>query len=255
LVRSEGLKRYAWILILAAAACKPLVQAPVKAMKRAIEIEPKVEATVVTIQTSLQPQNRTFSHSIFIANGRARSSDELDHWRLFDFQRNRITYVDDLTKTYYTVPIRRTPQVADDGRLRPVLEATDQKRILHGVEATQFLIRMGGYQRQLWIGYPPAIPPELFAMMHTADDGLPRITGFPLLEHAELPFGKSKMIVDRSVVKIEQRDVPESLLKVRNDYKEVTAPGARRPPVSSPPPDRSTPATGSQSSATVQKTP
>ena len=237
------------------AGCKPVIQAPVKAVARAIE--PKIQATVVTIQTSLQPQNKTFQHSIFIANGRARSNDELDHWRLFDFKHDRVTYVDDLKKTYYTLPAgaeRSTASSAADGS-GPQITTTGAKKVLHGVEATQFLIRLGAYQRELWIGYPPAIPPELFAMMRTADDGLPKITGFPLLDHAELPYGRSKLVVDHNVVSIDEREVPESVLNVRSDYKEIKAPGARRPPSSLPPGDQSTPATESQPSSTGQRTP
>ncbi len=79
-------------------------------------------------------------------------------------------------------------------------------------------------------------------MMNASDDGLSKVRGFPLVDHAELPYGKSKLVVDRTVVKIENRDVPESLLIISSDYKEITAPGARRPPAASPPPDRNTPA-------------
>jgi len=42
--------------------------------------------TVVTIQTTIQPANKTYTHTLVIANDRARSSDEVDEWRLFDFR-------------------------------------------------------------------------------------------------------------------------------------------------------------------------
>src|SRR5258706_2464444 len=61
---------------------------------------PQVKATVVTIMTVLQPQTRTFTHTLVIAGNRARSGDELDHWRLFDLSKNEVTFVDDLAKTY-----------------------------------------------------------------------------------------------------------------------------------------------------------
>ena len=220
------------------AACKPVVKGPVKAIVRAVE--PKIQATVVTIQTTLQPQNKILSNSIVIGNGRARSDDEVDHWRLFDLQQNRVTYVNDLTKTYYTVTAKT---VEDSGPpLPPQFVPTDAKRVLQGVEATQYVIRVGAYQRELWIGNPPSIPEQLFGMMNASDEELPKVRGFPLADHAELPYGKSKLVVDRTVMKIEQRNVPESLLNVSSDYIEVRAPGARRPPASSPPPDRNTPA-------------
>src|SRR5512141_1930879 len=64
--------------------------------RRAIRGEPSVEATVVTIQTTIQPENRTFTHSLVIGADRARSGDEVDRWRLFDFKSDRVTFVDDI---------------------------------------------------------------------------------------------------------------------------------------------------------------
>jgi hypothetical protein len=222
------------LCLLLAVACGPVRVVEKKVISR-IEPEPQMVATVVTVQTSLQPQNKIFQHSIVIANGHARSSDAIDHWRLFDLAQNRVTYVDDLEKTYYT--IASTPQNASEIAGAPT--PTGEKRVLLGVEATQFLIRLGGFQRELWIGSPPQIPPNLFGMIDTK---FAKVTGFPLIDHAELPYGKTKMTLERIVLKIEQRDVPQSSLDIPSDYKEVTAPGARRRPASSPPPDRSTPA-------------
>ena len=200
-------------------------------------VEPQISATVITVRTILQPQKRAFTHSIVIAEGRARSGDEVDRWRLFDLEHNRVTVVDDLARTYYIEAAR-----ADERGGSPQLIATGAKQVLQGVEATQYLIRLGGYQRQLWIGSPPSVPPNLSAMMHSSDDPLSKLPGFPLIDHAELPYGKSTLIVDRRVVKIEQRNVPKSWLTVRSSYKEITAPGANHPPVSSPQRNQSIPA-------------
>ena len=229
-VRPEkALRMTWWLCLLLATACQP-----VKVVEKKIVagVQPQMQATVITIQTSLQPQKKIFQHSIVIANGRARSSDEIDRWRLFDLAQNRVTYVDDIERTYYSVPFK-PPDVAPPG-------PTGSKRSILGVEAAQYLIRLGGYQRELWMGAPPQIPPNLFGMI---DSEFAKLPGFPLVDHAELPYGKTKMMLDRSVVKIEQRDVPQSSLAIPSDYKEITAPGARRPPASSPPPGRSTPAT------------
>src|SRR5262249_13881332 len=149
LVRSKGL-----IALAALVACsKPIAKLPQRAISAALE--PTVPATVITIQTSLQPQNRTITHSIVIANNLARSDNELDRWRLFDLDKNTITYIDDVARTYYTVPYRAdTPQAE-------AIVATGQKRMLQGVETAQFVLRVGGYQRQLWIGEPPSVPPQL----------------------------------------------------------------------------------------------
>jgi hypothetical protein len=218
--------------VLAFLACsKPIAKLPQRAISA--ELEPTVPATVITIQTILQPQNRTITHAIVIANNRARIDNELDRWRLFDLQNNAITYVDDLAKTYYTLPYQPGQPAA--------VVATGAKKMLRGVEASQFLVRVGGYQRQLWIGAPPSVPPQLFGMMNAEFAAL---RGFPLIDHAELPYGKSKLVVDNSVVKIEQKNVPLSLLNVRSEYKQITVPGASRPPVSSPPRGQSIPRAG-----------
>jgi hypothetical protein len=206
--------------------------------------EPTVAATVLTIRTSLQPQKKTITHTIAIANGHARADNELDRWRLFDLDHNAITYVDDLAKSYYTTPA--SPASA------PQMIATGAKRVIQGVEASQFLIRMGAYQRELWIGAPQSVPPQLFGMI---DARFAAVRGFPLVDHAELPYGKSKLVVDRTVVKIEQKNVPQSFLNVASDYQNVTAPAASRPPASSRPSDRNTPAEGSQPSSTTRKSP
>src|SRR5262245_43253690 len=81
------------LLFLACTACKP-AQPAVR--------EPQMRATVVTIRTTIQPDNKTFTHTIVIANDRARSTDELDFWRLFDTKANTVTFVDDATKTVRT---------------------------------------------------------------------------------------------------------------------------------------------------------
>ncbi len=253
------MRRCACALLLVAACSKQAVQAPLRKIEGLAE--PTIQATVVTIQTSLQPQNKALTHSIVIANGLARSDDELDRWRLFNLDQNSITFVDDLAKTYYTVPVDVGPRPSaaaegggptwvQTGAKRPSAAAegggptwvqTGAKRVVNGVEASQFLIRMGAYQRELWIGAPPSIPQQLFAMMN-AD--LSTIRGFPMLDHSELSYGKSKLVVDRSVVKIEQKNVPQSLLTLRSDYKNITAPAVSHPPASSPRPGQNTRAAG-----------
>jgi len=65
LVRRKGL-----ILILALAAfagCKAEVKKPAVAIA-----VPQVRATVITIETKVQPDNKTFTHSIVIAGDKAR---------------------------------------------------------------------------------------------------------------------------------------------------------------------------------------
>ena len=218
--------------------------------------EPKIRATVVTIQTSIQPANKTYTHTIFIANDRARSGDEVDEWRLFDFAQKRVTFVDDLTGTYRNEPFDEvvTLHRADmarslpDGMPRAQFTVTGAQKTLQGVAARQSVIRLGAYQRELWIASHPLIPEGLFAMqqaseplssplagvMRAADEALLSVKGFPFSDHAELPYENQKLVVDNVIVKIDQRDVPASWLTVRADYRELhsTTAGAGKPPQS-----------------------
>src|SRR5687768_4124090 len=54
----------------------------------------QMRATVVTIKTTLQPSNRTTTHTILVGPEIARSTDEAGTWRLYDFKQNRIIFVD-----------------------------------------------------------------------------------------------------------------------------------------------------------------
>jgi hypothetical protein len=250
LVRRE---RVIGALFIAFIACKPAAPPPAK---RPAAAGPQTRATVVTIQTTIQPGNKTTSHTLVIANGRARRSDELDSWRLFDLANDRVTFVNDVEKTFRTVPGK---QLAKDRRgalgdplpddlPHAQIAATNTKKTLQGVTATQSVVRLGGYTHELWIGQHPLIPPQLYAMivasqspssplvpvMKNVDEALMNVRGFPLAEHSELVYGDKKMTVDRQVTKIEQRDVPAWWLNVRGDYKDVTikAPDERPQPAS-----------------------
>jgi len=215
----------------------------------------KTRATVVTIRTTIQPGNKAYEHTIVIANGRARSGDELDRWRLFDFANERVTFVDDVNKTFRTVPMATLVHdrlAAIDDKLpdtipRAQFVATNAAKSIAGVNAKQSVIRLGGYVHELWIGAHPSIPPQLFPMMiasrapsspyepvmKSVDRALMDVKGFPLAEHSELPYGNKKMVVDKSVVAIDQREVPDWWLNVSRDYKDV-APKPVTAPAASP---------------------
>jgi hypothetical protein len=204
--------------------------------------EPTVRATVVTIQTTIQPANKTYTHTIVIANNRARSTDEVDQWRLFDFAQKQVTVVDDIAKTirvqsFADAIATRRAAVAHpvpDGMPRAQFTVTNEQKTLQGVATKQSVIRLGAYQRELWIGSHPLIPRGLFAMLQAtepassplagvtraADEALLEVQGFPLADHAELPYENKKLVVDNMVVKIEQRDVPAALLTVNGKYTE-----------------------------------
>jgi hypothetical protein len=273
--RSTGLPILALILI-ACGGCQPKITHP----PRLSAVEPKTRATIVTIRTTVQPANRSFVHSLVIANDRARSGDEVDSWRLFDLKSQTVTYVNDVTKTYRSVPLativaqRRSTMAQPLQEEIPLVEfaVTGAKRVVDGVETSQSVIRAGGYVRELWIGSHPQIPEGLFAMMTAsapvsspiapmmkqADAALIEVKGFPLIDHSELPMGDKTLVVEHSVVKVDQRDIPQSWLNVPRSYQglpQTTEPGAHPPSSSSPPRDQTTPAAESRSSATTRTVP
>jgi hypothetical protein len=226
------------ILFLLLLACNPPSHTPAQSSN-----EPKIHATVVTIQTTIQPSNKSYVHTLLIANDRASSGDEVDEWRLFDFRQKQVTFVDDLAKTHrnesfddvVTSHRERFARDIPDGIPRAQFDVTGVQKTLQGVLAKQSIIRCGAYRRELWIASHPLIPKGLFAIlqasapvssplagvMRAVDDALLEVQGFPLADHAELPYENTKMIVDNTVVKIEQRDVPASWLKIGVDYREV----------------------------------
>jgi hypothetical protein len=214
--------------------------------------EPKVRATVITIRTTIQPANKVFTHTLVIANDRARSSDEIDRWRLFDLGQKRVTFVDDLGKTYRSVPFEEVvashraalAQPLPEGMPHAQFVTSGAQKTLQGVPSRQSTIRIGAYQRDLWIATHPLIPPDLFAIMQAsgpvssplagvmrqADEALLNVQGYPLDDHAELPFENTKLVVDNTVISIEQRDVPAGWLNVSNAYKEEkSAPEIAKP--------------------------
>jgi len=222
----------ATLLILAA--CKPQITKHPPTPAPAV---PQIRATVVTIETRTQPDNKTFTHTIVIAGDKARSLDEVDHWRLFDLKSNEVTFVDDIAKSY-RVASRQSlleerkktmSEPLPDGIPRATIGATRESKVLQGVNATLWTVRAGAYVRELWIGEHPAIPPNLFSlmaasdqpstplapMMRAVDDALIASHGFPLAEHAELPYLNKKLVVDKSVTKIESKNVDASLFDTR----------------------------------------
>jgi hypothetical protein len=239
--------------------------------------EVQVPATVITVETRVQPDNHTFRHRIIIAGGLARSDDEFDRWRLFDFANQRVTWVDDIARTLRSQPLEDAASERRKAAEGPVPDhapraefiRTGVTRTVAGVPTTQVIVRAGGYEREMWIGQPQNVPAGLFAaffatepadgkyepIMREVDDALLDLRGFPMTDHAELPYGESKLVVDRNVVRIERKNVPQSLLQVDSTYREITAPGENLPPGASPPPGRNTPEGESQSSSTTRRNP
>ena len=232
------------LIVVLAILCVTCKRAPEKPATPAPGGGPQVRATVVTIRTTLVPAERTFTQTLVIAKDRARHTGEQDQWRLFDLKARRVTFVDDVAKTYRTEPlaaIAKSRQAALAAALPPhypriELRATKETRALLGITAKETVIELGAYKRQLWIGDHPAIPDELFAMMQLsdppssplapmmkgADAALSAVRGFPLLDRSEVGYGNTRHIVERTVLAVGQKEVPAALLDVPRGYKDVT---------------------------------
>jgi hypothetical protein len=241
------------LVVLLCLSCKPPAPSKPGAATATAPAGPQLRATVVTIETKLAAPDRTLRHTITIANGRARSSDELDRWRLFDLTNNRVTFVDELEQTVRTVDAKqltadRRGSLADDDEVPDGLPRAEvvrgaTPRAVLGVNANELVVRLGAYERHLWIAQHDAIPPQLFAMMQAsepvatplapvmraADEALLAVRGFPLEDHAELPYGDRKMIVDRKVVSIAQANVPAALFDVNPAWRQLAAPRPAAP--------------------------
>ena len=257
--------RYAVAAVALIVACGKPVQ-ELRKVVRDSRRGPQVLATVVTVRTTLQPANKATTTTIVIADDLARSTEEVGEWRLFDLKENRVAFVNDFAKTYRYESLESMRDRHADATSEPVSDkiprieysSTNAHRDILGVPATQSVVKLGGYQREIWIGSHPLIPPQLFALMQASrppgpdapvskrlDDALLSMRGFPLADHAELPYAQTKIVVDRDVVSIERKNVTASLLDIPESYREVKpqARPAPRPRPVAPPPAPATTAT------------
>jgi hypothetical protein len=205
---------------------------------------PTVRATVITLRTTIEPGKRSLLHTIVVAGDRARSTAEHDTWRLFDTKARTVTIVDEIDRTIRTEAlesIEKKREAAMKSELPAgypavTIHITDERRPILGVTARKSVIESGGYRRELWLGEHAAIPEGLFAMMQSAevpssplapmmrrvDEVLREVKGFPLVDHSEVPYGDKKIVVDRSVLSVTQRDVPQTMLAIPAQYRDVS---------------------------------
>lgn len=228
------------LLAVCIAACKP---APKPAATKSGAAGPQIAATVVSIRATAEPGNKVTTHELLIANGRARSTREQDVWRLFDTKAGTVTTVDDIEKTIRVDQLqallqrrRATLAAAIPAHYPRATLTRGQRKPILGANAQQTVIKVGTYQRELWIADHPSIPDELFAMMlasdapstplapivRRVDEELLRVRGFPLADRAELPYGDAKMVSERTVTGIAPRQVPEAMLAVPRGYRDLT---------------------------------
>jgi len=199
-----------------------------------------MRATVVTIRTTIEPDKKTYTHAIVIADGLARNTGELDQWRLFDTKKKSVTFVDDIAKTTRTESFESLLEKHRAALAEDLPDHYPRARVT--ADAKRVVIEVGNYRRELQLTENRAIPNELFAMMiasdsassplapmmRASDDALTRTRAFPLLDHSEMPYGDKKRIVDRAVISIAQKNVAESMLRVPGGYRNVTPkPSAR----------------------------
>jgi hypothetical protein len=233
-------RRLSILLVAVCIACKPAQQQSTTTPAAA---GPSVRATVITVRTTIHPQNRVHEQAVVVAGDLVRDTAERDTWRLYDVKAQTVTFVDDVDKTVRTEPLaklRRERTAAMAGAVpafhpRPALRRGGTKTI-QSATAQQWLITSGTYKRELWMAEHPSIPSGLFAMMlaserissplapimRDVDAALAQTKGFPLVDRSEIPAGNPPMIVERSVIGIAQKDVPQALVSVPKGYRDLT---------------------------------
>jgi hypothetical protein len=249
LVRSKRtLKQIALLVVVAAlAACGEAPTQPPAARKL-----PQIEATVVTLRTTVTGSDRAVIHRVVASDGKARIGNELDRWRLFDFTNKTVTFVDEVERSFRTetfdavLATRRTAtSKALPGQLpRARVESSQETRTIAGVPGQRHSILLGAYRRDLWLSREPVVDPMFFTILSATEpieaefagimrDAYPRLAalrGFPLLDRSELPVGAELVIAERIVEKIEQTSIPAVWLQIPEGYedKTPTAPAGNR---------------------------
>lgn len=205
---------------------------------------PQVQATVITIRTTIEPEKTSRQHAIVATADHARSTQEQDLWRLFQLGDDRVVFVDDVAKTVRERSLevlRQEKKQSLSGNLPPHyprarLVVTEERRTILGVEARKHVIESGSYRRELWIAEHPAIPSSLFAnmvvsarattplapMMRSVEEALMQVRGFPLVDRTEMTWGDTRKVIERAVVRIEKKPVPAALLDPPDDYRALT---------------------------------
>jgi hypothetical protein len=205
---------------------------------------PTQRATAVTIRTTIKPEERTFTQMLVISGDQARDTGERDVWRLYDTKANTVTFVDDIAKTFRTESLQKliaqrraaTKDALPSYFPHAKVARPGTKKPMQGATAELLAIESGAYKRELWLAEHPAIPRGLFAMIYASDAPTPPLApmmrevdealiatrGFPLADHAEVPVAKNKLIVDRIVISIGPRDVPQSVMAIPKGYRDLT---------------------------------
>ncbi|MFN2441831.1 MAG: DUF4412 domain-containing protein [Thermoanaerobaculia bacterium] len=210
---------------------------------------PTVEAKVLTIRESHHPPTRAFLSPIVVFGSKVRIGTDLDQWRLFDLEAQTVTWVDEIARTYRTVSAadlarrrQRQLRTAVPGGI-PLIEggSTGLEAELEGVAAEQWLMKLGGYEREIWLSKEPLagsgflrmwltsepISEPYAGVMRNVDGALMRQDGFPVYERTAFTWEGGAMVSRRRLVSIETRQVSASLFEIPSDYLDVSLPGMR----------------------------
>lgn len=210
---------------------------------------PTVEAKVLTIRESSHPPTRAFLSPIVVWGSKVRIGADLDHWRLFDLEAETVTWVDDIAGTYRTVRVadlvsrrQRQLRAAVPGGI-PLLEGGPTGRAVEveGIAAEQWLMKLGGYEREVWLTKEPLAGEGFFRMwlvsepineayagvLRNVEGALMRQDGFPVYERSTFVWDGGEMVSRRRLVSIATRQVSASLFEIPADYRDVTPPALR----------------------------
>jgi hypothetical protein len=217
---------------------------------------PRVRATTLVIHTNLLPERRALLHLVIWGEGKARLGNELDRWRLFDLQNNTVTFVDDIERTYQTETLasllRKKRRLLRENLPESIpvaeFENTPHQQQFDSFHALLSTARLGGYQRSLWMSTDVPVPEQLFSLIAASDtlstpyapamaqvvEGMLKLKGFPVIDRSDVTYGDQTHVVEKRLLRVEERMVPASWLQVPADYKDLTPKPTspdRRPPL------------------------
>lgn len=210
---------------------------------------PTVEARVLTIRESHHPPTRAFLSPIVVWGSKVRIGTDLENWRLFDLEAQTVTWVDEIAGTYRTVSAedllnrrQRQLRAAVPGGI-PLLEGGPTGRAfeVEGIGAEQWLVKLGGYEREIWLTKEPLVGKGFFRMwlasepineayagvLRNVEGALMRQDGFPVYERSAFVWEGGAMVSRRRLVSITTRQVSASLFEIPADFRNVTPPALR----------------------------
>lgn len=203
-----------------------------------------VRGTIITIRTTTD-DGRTFHHQILAAGGVARTMHELDRWHLLDLEREQVTTVDEIARTWTTrslEDLRARKQSLATGSVpasfpAPTFRRTGRSTRIADRIADEYEVRAGAFRRELWISREPVLDrrymslrfgveepggtlPAALARVHLE---LMKLQGFPLLDVTSLPAGEDAQWGSRrEVVAITEAPIPRDRLRVPEGFTDTS---------------------------------